>query len=198
LSYSKLIADLKKELASKQSPGPVLDQLMFARLDIFAQRYEHNHELLLLGAVLSDIRIDEAKVTGDIGRHIELALQYAEEIFEANKITESEQEIVREVIATHHGGAQKYIESKIFKNADNFKFLEPKGCLEYFSMVYERKDLANFDEALATVKHKLKEKLDLTDLDEEAISEAKMLYDFNTFFLDKCVTSVPTVSPRST
>lgn len=183
--YNKIIEELKTELSTKSTPGPILDEIMFRRLEEFSKGLDHNHDLLMVGAILGDIRIDEAKALGNIESHVELAMEYAQEIYKKYDISEEDQEVINEVISTHHGGEQKFNESKIYKNADNFKFLETRGCMHFFGALYSQYDAQGLSKAASTVKGKLEEKLNLTDLSESVIEEANELFAFNSGILDK-------------
>lgn len=183
MKYKELIERLKEEQASMKMPGPVLDGIMYEYLEKFSEKYEHDHELLLIGACLGDIRIDKSKELGDLKKHVPLALEYAKELYEEYEMSKEEQKIVDEVIATHHGGEQKYIESKIFKNADNFKFLDPKGCLHFFGALYTDHTEEGLKKNIAYSIEKQEEKMKLTDLDDETIELAKSLFNRNLEFL---------------
>ena len=187
MNYNELISNLKKELSSKIAPGPILDGIMFDYLEKFGNKYDHNHDLLMIGALIGDIRIDEARAMGDKSKHIELAYAYAQELFKKYSVPEEDQKIISEVILTHHGGEQNYIESKIYKNADNFKFLETRGCLHFFGAIYTEHTPEGLAQTVEIVKGKLKEKLDLTDLDEETIAIAEQLYNNNVAYLDEII-----------
>lgn len=184
MDYSILISDLNKELSSKTAPGPILDEIMFRRLELFSQKFDHNHDLLLIGAILGDIRIDEAKAMGDKSKHVEFALEYAQEIYKGYSVPQKDQEIVNEIIETHHGGEQRFQESKIYKNADNFKFLETRGLLHLFGVFYNDHTIKGLEQTVSFVKNILDEKLRLTDFDEETVEEAKQLHAKNTQILE--------------
>ena len=187
MDYSDLITKLEAELATKQTPGPILDEIMFRRLKQFGSRYEHNHDLLMTGALLGDIRIDEARTAGDKSKHVEMALDYLDTLKVEHSIPKDDYEIIYEVVATHHGGEQNHIESKIYKNADNFKFLEARGCFHFFGAVYNDHTSEGLLKAVEFVKVKLDEKLKLTDLDQEALDEARTLHDFNLGVLERII-----------
>lgn len=183
--YKEVIDALRDELSAKVSPGPILDEIMFRRLETFSKNLEHNHDLLLIGATLGDIRIDEARAKGDKDAHVKLALDYAREVYKKYSISSEDQDVIDEVIRTHHGGAQKYTESKIYKNADNFKFLETRGCFHFFGALYTQHDSTGLNDVVERVKGKLNEKLELTDLNENVVIEAKELYRTNMEILNR-------------
>lgn len=174
MKYSKLIKNLKKELSSKVAPGEVFNNIMEDKLQKIARKYKHNHELLLIGSYLSDIKLDEAIILKDLSKHVDLALKYSNDIFKKYNFSVEEIEIVKEIIQTHHGGEQTHIESKIFKNADNFKFLEPKGWMHLFGRYYEDGEIS-FKLAAQRTLYKVEEKYSLVDM-EELKEEAKYLY----------------------
>jgi len=182
-----LIAKLKAESHSKPSPGVILNTLGEDKLKELAIRYpDHNSNALWIGAYLADMFITEAIATGDITQHVPMALAYAKKVIEQEKIGAQDAEIILELIATHHGGEQKYLESKLFKNADCFKFLLPRGVFHIFGAMYGRSAEmgANkkFSEAMQYTMFKVEEKFALVDLDDQLKSEAKELYNHWQFF----------------
>lgn len=179
-----LIKRIKKELYAKPAPGEVLNNITEKKLKELAKRYEHNHDALWLGAYLADLFIWEAKESGDITKHVPMAIDYARTVIKKNKIGDEEADIILEIIKTHHGGKQKHIESKLYKNADCFKFLDPKGVFHIFSAFYDNTE-KGCQKAGEYAMFKVEEKYRLIDLDEELKEEAKMLYDRWQWFFDK-------------
>lgn len=185
-----LIDHLKKELSRKPSPGVILNTLGEDKLKELASRYPtHNHNALWIGAHLADMFITEALLTGDITQHVSMALEYAKKMIEEEGISESDAEIILELITTHHGGEQKHLESKLFKNADCFKFLLPRGVFHIFGTMYGRSDETDpskkFAEAMQYTMFKVEEKYALVDLDNTLKAEAKELYDHWQFFFNR-------------
>ncbi len=171
-----LIQTIKKELYSKPAPGEVLNNLTDKKLNELTKKYKHNSDVLWLGTYLADLFIWESKEGGNIKDHIPMALNYAKKIFKKNDISEDKAKIIFEIIETHHGGKQKYIESKLYKNADCFKFLDPKGVFHIFTMFYKNTE-ESFKKAIQYAMFKVDEKYKLIDLDKELKAEAKELYD---------------------
>jgi hypothetical protein len=176
-----LIKKLRAELFSKPAPGEVLNNEMEKVLKEVASRYRHDSDSLWIGSYLADMFIQESKEIGDINKHIPMALAYANKLFDEENLPLSKQKIILEVISTHHGGTQKYIESRLYKNADCFKFLEPKGVFHIFSAFYKA-DEKSFKEAMEYTIFKVEEKYRLVDLDDELIKRAKELYDHWQWF----------------
>lgn len=182
-----IINKLITEFYAKPSPGPILNDLGETKLRELATRYPtHNHHALWVGAYLADLFITEAIATGDITRHVPMALDYAKQLIASEHISSDEAEIILEIIATHHGGEQKHLESKLFKNADCFKFLMPRGVFHIFGAMYSRSNEIDpnkkFVEAMQYTMFKVDEKYALVDLDDQLKSEAKELYDHWQFF----------------
>ncbi len=171
-----LIARIRKELYSKPAPGEVLNNITDKKLVELASKYPHNNDALWLGTYLADLFITEAKDTGDITKHIPMAIEYTKQLIIDEKIPDEMSGIIIELIETHHGGPQKYIESKLFKNADCFKFLDPKGVFHIFS-AFDDETEAGFKKAIEYTMFKVDEKYKLVDLDDELKSEANELYD---------------------
>lgn len=181
----KLIAQLKKELNKKEIPGKLLNSIMDKKLKDLAQRYEHDDTALWVGSYIADLFIVEARTqTGNHMKHVPMAADFAKDLFKKETFTKQQQEIILELIETHHGGKQKFIESKLFKNADCFKFLEPEGVFHLFGVYYKRTN-ENFKETIQNVMFKVDEKYKLIDLDDRLRKEAKELYDRWQFFFDR-------------
>lgn len=187
---SDLINNLKSELYAKPSPGLVLNQIADAKLLEFANKYQnHDHQALWIGSYLSDMYITEAIKVGDINKHVPMAIDRAKALIKEENINNNQAEIIFEIISTHHGGEQKHIESKLFKNADCFKFLMPRGVFHIFGAMYGRSTntdpQAKFKEAMQYTMYKVEEKIALVDLDEATIKEAQELYDHWQFFFSR-------------
>lgn len=182
----KLTERLKTEFYSKPSPGILLNQLGEEKLNQLLTRYpNHNSNALWIGAYLADMFITEAIQTGDITKHVPMALNYAKEIIAKEGIGEDDAQIIIELIATHHGGEQKHLESKLFKNADCFKFLLPRGVFHIFSSYYKPNTPEGFAKGMQYAMFKVDEKFNLVDLDDELKKEARDLYDHWQFFFNQ-------------
>lgn len=182
----KLIERLRSEFNSKPSPGILLNQLGEEKLAQLLTRYpNHNSNALWIGAYLADMFITEAIQTGDITKHVPMALNYAKEIIAKEGISDVDAQIILELIATHHGGEQKHLESKLFKNADCFKFLLPRGVFHIFSSYYKPATPEGFAKGMQYAMFKVEEKYRLVDLDEELMREAKEFYDHWQFFFNQ-------------
>lgn len=186
MTIEELIQDLRKQLYSKAIPGKLLNNIMDKKLKEFAPRCEHDPVALWIGSYLADLFIVEAREqTGNHMEHVPMAAKYArEEIFSNCDLTDEQQEIILEIVETHHGGEQKHIESKLFTNADAFKFLEPEGVFHLFGAYYQRTD-QDFEATMQNVMFKVDEKFHLVDLDEETKREAKELYDRWQYFFER-------------
>jgi len=178
---NKLIATLREELYSKRSPSEVLNNITEAKLIEFLKQYPCNEEALWIGSYLADLFITEARVRGDIKLHVPMALEYAKKIFEREQIPVTEQQIIIELIATHHGGKQKYLESKLYKNADCYKFLLLKGQLDLFPIFYDGSEIS-YQQAVEYIVSKIQEKYRLADLNNEIKADAKRLYQESVAF----------------
>ena len=180
----KLIKKIRTDLYSKPAPGVVLNNITEEKLNEISKRYNHNHNALWLGSYLADLFITEAKDTGDIRKHVPMALRYAKDLVKKHNISDQEADIILEIIETHHGGEQKHIESKLYKNADCFKFLHPKGVFHIFSVYYDNSE-NGFEKAVQYAMFKAEEKFALVDLDDEIKKESKELYNRWKWFFGK-------------
>jgi len=192
MEFKKLIKKLREELYSKPAPGEVLNNITEEKLKKLASQYDHDSESLWIGSNIADLFIFEAKEIGDIKQHVPMAVKYAKKVIKDNNISKDKAEIILELIKTHHGGEQKHIESKLYKNADCFKFLHPKGVFHMFSIFYDN-DEKSFAKAIQYSMFKVEEKYGLVDLDDDLKNEAKELYDRWKWFFDKigCELEVP-------
>lgn len=186
----ELIEKLHQEFWAKPYPSDILKKLGAERLVILEKRYQVDHDALWIGAIISDMFIAEAVKLNKMPIHVDMAVEYAKEIFKIYpQINSLQQEKIIEIIATHHGGEQKYIESKLFKNADCFKFLEPLGVFNFFADVLGRNTEGSIEQrttkAMNDVLYKIEEKFALVDLDEQTINEAKELYTHWKFLFSK-------------
>lgn len=178
MSLTRLITQLKTDLNSKPAPGEVLNHLMEEKLKELEAQYKDqiDRTVLWIGSLIADLFIYEAKESGDITKHVPMALEYVKQVIKDNKIPTAQAEIILEIIATHHGGEQKFLESKLYKNADCFKFLLPEGVFHIFSAFYKN-DLTSLKEAMEHTIFKIDEKYKLVDLNNQLKAEAKELYD---------------------
>lgn len=172
----KLIVKIRADLYSKPAPGEVLNNITDNKLKELAKKHEHNHNALWLGTYLADLFIWEAKETGNITKHVPMAIDYAKKLIKEHNISDNESEIILELIETHHGGEQKHIESKLYKNSDCFKFLDPKGVFHIFSAFYDDTE-KGFEKAIQYAMFKVEEKYSLIDLDDDLKKEANELYE---------------------
>jgi hypothetical protein len=180
---NQLIEKLRKEFWDKPYPSYILKKIGEEKLIEFEKEYEVDHDALWIGAHIADMFISEAVKLGAMPQHVPMALDFAREIFKQNPaITDKQQKIIIEIIGTHHGGEQKFIESKIFKNADCFKFLEPKGVFNFFADIFNREQDGNEEEritkAIQAVMYKVEEKYSLVDLNKKVQQQAFELYSY--------------------
>jgi len=174
----QLIPKLQNDLYKKDTPGVILLELRRYWLNKFIEKYKCDEEALELGFLLSDFKLQEATMLRKQNEHMRMALDYATQVFENYDLSSDRQQIVFEIIRTHHGGTQTHIESKLVKNADCLAFLEPKGWMHYFGSFYLAKTEDGFNDAFNKVDVKLKEKIELVDLDPETLAEANKLYKY--------------------
>ncbi len=173
----QLIQRLQRDLYAKESPGVIMCNLREKWLDKFLEKYDCNKDALTLGFLLADFKLQEAMNLRKPNDHMRMSIDYAEQVFGRFEVPDDIKKIVFEIIETHHGGEQKYIESKLFKNADCMGFLEPRGFLHVFGKYYTQHSEEKFNDAFNMAMNKADEKLQLVDLDEETIKEATMLYE---------------------
>lgn len=178
----ELTDKLQRELYFKKYPGEVILHLREMWLEKLIIKHPCNLDALMLGFMLADFKLDEAIALRKPDEHIRMARDYAEQAFERySDIPEEIRVISLEIINTQHGGTQKYIESKLFKNADALSTLEPKGILHTFGTLYEEKNEQGFNLALKRLDEKIEFQFTQVDLDSDTIQEAQMLMEKYTW-----------------
>lgn len=168
LSKEALIGPLLNKLYSKPAPSKTLNDITFKRLSELEAINKVDHKSLWIGSLIADLFIYEARKAQDLKIHLPLAIEFAKQFIKENRLKDKEKLIILEIIETHHGGNQIYLESKLFKIADCHKFLEPAGLIDLISDYYQ-KEGSSLTNSLILAENKLLEKYkliqDVADLD---------------------------------
>lgn len=158
-------------------PGIIRTNIRKGYSEKFLQRYKVNEDAYWVGFYLADSKINEAKKLEDISRHQSMAVEYANELFEKYEVEDLDQQVIIDIIMSHHTTEHKFKESKIFTNAVSISFLEPKGFLELFSRYFDKHTEEEFEKSLKVAMERVYDKLRFIDLDQATIDEAKALYE---------------------
>lgn len=172
-----LIEKLQRDLYSKELPGVVLLNLREKWLETFLKKHTCNQEALLLGFMLCDYKLQEATMLRKTHEHTRMASDHARQLFLSYELPPSVQEIVLEMIETHHTGTQKFIEAKLLRNAECMADLEPKGILHTFGRNYTSYTESSFTDAFKYLFQNAQKKVSVVDLDQETVDEARSLFE---------------------
>lgn len=172
-----LIEKLQRDLYSKDLPGVVILNMREKWLETFLTKYDCNQEALLLGFMLCDYKMQEATMLRKVHEHVRMAADHARQLFLSYEVPHSVQEIVLEMIETHHRGDQKFIESKLLKNAECMADLEPKGFLHTFGRSYSSYSESSFTETFTSIFQNAQTKVDSVNLDQDTIAIANELFE---------------------
>jgi len=172
----ELTLKVQRELYAKLLPGEVLLNIRENWLEKLLETHHCNVEALMLGFMFADFKLQEATDLRKPNDHIRMSLDYARQAFDRySEISLDDQNIVLEIIETHHGGNHNHIESKLFKNADSLAFLEPKGWFHFFSLNYDNKGDQSFGFAMKKLDEIIEDRYLHVDLNDEVVAEAKLL-----------------------
>jgi len=130
----------------------------------FAEKLKADSKIVILGCYLMDIGIGKAVQEGNVKEHVKMSIEIAKEFLNKFDLDEEYKEKIINCIAAHHGEVEHIcIESEIVKNADNFRFLDPRGIA--IEIYYAYRQGRNLNQILEVLKNKVEEKYNLVTLD---------------------------------
>jgi hypothetical protein len=130
---------------------------------MLAEEYNANVDLVLIGVLLMDIKLSEAKKLNKGPEHVKMASDFAKEFLKDYDLTEKEKNIIINSIEAHHGKVPyESIEAEVCANADCYRFIHPFGVFSYAG-VLAKSDLP-FEEQIKSLKFKLDEKHNILSL----------------------------------
>ena len=162
----KEIIKKAKELIEKEKPGAVRPLLEIADQagQKIAEKLDANRDIILLGTMFMDLKRNQAIRENKLQEHAKMSLEAAKEFLKQFSLDEGTQEKIYNCIEAHHGDVSyKCIEAEIVANADCYKFLHPKGMLQFIGILTERGN--DFRKVLGEAEKKLEEKHNILSLD---------------------------------
>jgi hypothetical protein len=172
-----IIEKLQRELYAKANPGVVLLNLREKWLEKFLTKHKCDQDILLMGFMLADYKLQVATQLRKPQDHIRMSMEYANQIFETYNVDASAKEVITEIVETHHNGKQRFIESKLFRNAEAMALLDPEGFMFNFGNIYSAESTHN--EVKTFIQKAVldaEKRLSIIDLDDETIDGANHLY----------------------
>ena len=162
----KEIIEKCRELARAESGKNVRPLFTIAndQGQILAEKIGADKNIVALGTLLMDLKLKQAMVEERIQDHTQMSFDAAKEFLNQFNLSEDIKNKILSCVKEHHG-IKKFscIESEICCNADCYKFLHPKGVLQYIHILLNRS--GSFKDALNGVEAKLEEKWKILSLD---------------------------------
>lgn len=162
----KEIIEKAKELVEKEKPGavrPLLDIADWAG-QVLAEKLNADKDIVMLGTLFTDIKRKQAVEENRLQDHTKMAIELAKEFLSQFNLDEETKNKIYNCIEAHHGDiSYDCIEAEIVANADCYKFLHPKGMLQFIGILSKRHD--DFKEVLKDAEAKLEEKHNVLSLD---------------------------------
>lgn len=153
------------QLSEENIPtSPQHIHIAYQKGEVLADYYHADPLIVLVGLYLMDIKLKEARKSGNKSKHIFMAVDFAREFLKEYDVTSSEVDKIINCIEAHHGTAPFLcIEAEICCNADCYRFLHPIGVFSYFEFLTQKIDL--LEEMIEKVNAKMQEKYLLLSLD---------------------------------
>lgn len=151
-----------------------------------AKKLHADEKLVVVSCYLIDIALGKALKEGRQHEHVKMGVETAKQFLAKFNLGKGYEKKILNAISAHHGQVKHTcIESEIVKNADNYRFLDPRGVM--ISLFYHPKD-SDFKQTIEILKQKLEEKHNLVTLD---ICKKEMDGNYKIIkqFLDKAVES---------
>ena len=131
--------------------------------EMLAKEYNADIDLVLIGCVLMDIKLSEARKLNKISEHPTMASIFTKEFMKDYDLTNEEKDKIINCIEAHHGKVPyTCIEAEICANADCYRFIDPVGVFTFSGILAKRTD--DFIEQIKSLKYKLNEKHDILSL----------------------------------
>lgn len=147
-----------------------------------ADKLDADKKVVEVGTYLIDIALGKAIKEKRIEEHTRMGSEVAKEFLNRFDLSDEFKEKVINCVEAHHGTVEHTcIESEIVKNADNFRFLNPRGILLVFIFDIGRKSAMSFEDSLKAVESKVEEKRRLVSLDickQEAEENYRLIREF--------------------
>lgn len=175
----KQIIEKAKELADKEVDKAIRPLFSFADEigQKLGEKLNADKNIVLLGTLLMDIKLNQAKKEGRPQEHTTMGLEATKEFLTQFNLDEEIKNKIYNCVEAHHGKVPfNCIEAEICCNADCYKFIHPKGVFLFFRTM---KDWGmDFIEAVKFAQDKMEEKYKLISLD---ICKEELEQDYQMF-----------------
>ena len=157
------LAEIKKYNASEK-----FFEIANTKGQKLAKKLGADKNIVMLGTLFMDLKVSECVAEGKVPEHIQRSADSAKIVLDkyksANQLTQEEYDKILNCIEAHHA-TKPYAckESEICANADCYKFLHPRGFINYAMILGERDKDA--DKVLDALEAKMDEKIKIVSLD---------------------------------
>lgn len=157
-------------------PTEVHLDLSLQKAQEIARRLGADVNLATVGAALMDLKLGEAFAQKRLPEHVEMGVEASKQFLREQQVGESEERILLNCVAAHHGTVPfESLEAEIVANADCYRFIHPRGVVDYLGTL-ARRGLA-LDAVCDQATAKLEEKWRILSL-EECKSDLTPYYRF--------------------
>lgn len=179
-SKEQLVEDIFK-LAKEKVALPELLYFTLEKGDYLAKLYQADQDLVKISICFMDLKLQEAKKSGNIKEHVKMAADFAKKFLKDYDISKEYYDKIINGIECHHGKKSfTCIEAEICLNADCYLFIDPKGVFSYLGLLAKRN--MNLQEQMEQLSFKLEEKYRLLTLDEAKKDLEESYQMFHTLF----------------
>ena len=153
-----------KEIELNKSPSMPHFDLSNQKGQEFAEKLNADKDLVMIGTILMDVKLGECIKEGKIPEHIDRSAKATEEFLNQSDLDNETKNKIINCVEAHHG-TKEYIckEAEICANADSYRFIHPKGVLNYLTILGKRFD--DLNECLDQLEKKMEEKHNVLSLD---------------------------------
>lgn len=131
---------------------------------VLAEKLNANKDIVMLGTLFMDLKRNQAVKENRLQDHTKMSLDAGMEFLAQFNIDKEIMDKIPNCIEAHHGDIPyKCIEAEIVANADCYKFLHPKGFIQFIGILSKRTD--DFAKNLNDIDSKLDEKWKILSLD---------------------------------
>lgn len=166
-----------EEIEENGSPSLVNFSFSNKKGQELAEKLGGDKNLILLGTILMDIKLEECKNEGKLSAHTKRGAEATRKFLETFDIDEETKNKTINCVEAHHGTTDFICkEAEICANADCYRFLHPYPIFSYF--IYLGNENKEFEEAVDQVELKIEEKWSILSL---PICKAELEPYYKTF-----------------
>ncbi len=145
-------------------PGLVLFGIAEKKALELAEKLNADKTIVQVGVCLMDLKLAEAINQNKLKEHVKMSVEASKEFLKKFNLDKETEEKIINCVEAHHGNIPyKYVEAEICANADCYKFLHPKGIIEYFITMGRRN--TEISKSIEMVEMKLEEKHNILSLE---------------------------------